>query len=168
MINISETIKDWPVVNGWSISPGVEWCDKGARIRAGFGCAAGYGLRVGDWFRVGDGFSVGDRFKAGNRFTAGNRFIVGNNFTVGDGFAGGDSFKAGDDATGIANIGLADGYAKSISSVGGVAYIGAGCRWFTLRDALEHWGNHEEDRRMTMCLLESAKAIAALHRLRPY
>jgi hypothetical protein len=43
-----------------------------------------------------------------------------------------------------------------------VAYISAGCRWFTLSEAIAHWSNHAKDRRHTVCLLESAKAIATM------
>ena len=40
-----------------------------------------------------------------------------------------------------------------------VEWVGAGV---TLADALEHWGNHKEDRSTTMCLMQSAIAIAKL------
>ena len=43
-----------------------------------------------------------------------------------------------------------------------MAYIGAGCRWFTLGAAIKHWGNHTDDRAMTMCLMQSAVAIAGM------
>jgi hypothetical protein len=42
-----------------------------------------------------------------------------------------------------------------------VAYIGAGCHWFTLHDALLHWAN-KPDRELTMCLMQSAIYIAGL------
>ena len=90
----------------------------------------------------------------------GYRVKVGINCTAGD------DFTAGDNATGLFNLGHADGYTKSLSSVNGVAYIGAGCRWFTLDEALAHWGDHHEDRDMTLCLLETAKAIANLKNLK--
>jgi len=53
-----------------------------------------------------------------------------------------------------------------LCAVGDVAYIGAGCRWFTLGEALRHWENHEEDRRATMALMEGAKALATLNNLK--
>ena len=64
------------------------------------------------------------------------------------------------------DLGFADEYRKILCSSKGVAYIGAGCRWFTLEEALRHWGNHEEDRLATMALMESAKALASLHKLK--
>ena len=65
----------------------------------------------------------------------------------------------------MANLGHADGYYKTLCSLGGVAYIGAGCRWFTLQDAIEHWSNHRDNRRHTLCLLKAAKAWATLEGL---
>ena len=48
MLNISEIVKDWDVVNGWAISTGVSWCRKGFRVKVGIECF------VGDWASVGD------------------------------------------------------------------------------------------------------------------
>lgn len=124
MIDISEIVATWPVVDGWRISPGVEWCADGRRVRVGANCKAG------------------------------------------DGFVAGDGFRAGDNARPIAALGIVDGYVKSLCAVGDVAYIGAGCRWMTLADAFRHWSNHDRDRRMTLCLLEAARAMAKLHELR--
>ena len=72
----------------------------------------------------------------------------------------------GPNARWIACVGYADGYYKDLCEVDGVAYIGAGCRWFTLGAALRHWGDHEEDRRATMALMEGAKALATLNNLK--
>lgn len=60
------------------------------------------------------------------------------------------------------DLGQADGYRKCISEVAGVAIITAGCRTFTLDEALDHWGHHHLNRDLTMYLLESAQAIARL------
>ena len=46
-----------------------------------------------------------------------------------------------------------------MANVDGVAYIGAGCRWFTLQDAIKHW-EKREDRVLTRIIIESAIAIA--------
>ena len=155
MINLSTEIASWAIdEDGWSISPGVEWCTKGHRVRVGVQCTAG------DYFTADDYFAVGDHFKAGDHFKSGDCFKSGNYFTAGD------CFTAGDRATGIACLGFADWYWKSLSAVDGVAYIGAGCRWFTLAEAIRHWTNHEEDRRATMALMQAAKALAELHNLR--
>lgn len=149
MIDLSKEVASWTVdEEGWSISPGVAWCPQGRRVRVGTNCVAG------------------DYFMAGDRFTAGDWFTAGDRFTAGDDFKAGDRFRAGDNARAIACLGYADGYWKSLSAVGDVAYIGAGCRWFPLAHALRHWGNHREDRRATMALMQAAIALAELHGLR--
>ena len=74
----------------------------------------------------------------------------------------GDDVSLGDGCKNAVDIGFADGYRKCLAEVNGVAYIGAGCRWFTLADALKHWGE-KEDRKLTMCLMQSAIAIADLN-----
>lgn len=61
------------------------------------------------------------------------------------------------------DLGLADGYRKCIAQIDGVAWIGAGCRWFTLTDAITHWTSKADQRELTLCLLESAKCIARLN-----
>ena len=149
MINLSEETSAWRVdEKGWSISPGVPWCAKGYRIRVGKMCLAGNWLVVGNGFKAGDWFTVGDGFTADDWFNAGN------------------SFKAGNNARGIAPLGYADGYWKCLSAVNDVAYIGAGCRWFPLAVAIQHWRNHKEDRRNTLALMQAAIALAKLHGLR--
>ena len=62
------------------------------------------------------------------------------------------------------DLGFADGYRKCIANVKGVAYIGAGCRWFTLAEALRHWDN-KPGRIETMCLMQSAIYLAGYHGL---
>ena len=78
----------------------------------------------------------------------------------------GQGARVGPNARWIACVGFVDGYYKDLCAVGDVAYIGAGCRWFTLGEALRHWGGHEEDRRATMALMEGAKALAKLNNLK--
>ena len=78
----------------------------------------------------------------------------------------GHNARVGPNARWIACVGFADGYYKDLCAVGDVAYIGAGCRWFTLGEALRHWGDHEEDRSATMALMEGAKALATLNNLK--
>ena len=184
-LRLSMETADWPKnEEGWSISPGTEWCPKGYLVRIGALCTAGAGFKVGNMFEVGNRFAVGDYFTAGRHFKAGDSFMAGDYFHVGDLFLAGNNFKAGrwftagdrfraaddlmawDYATGIACIGYADGYWKYLLAVDGVAYIGSGCRWFTLRNAIKHWSRHPEDRRATLALMESAKALAKLHHLK--
>ena len=68
--------------------------------------------------------------------------------------------RVGPNARWIACVGFADGYYKDLCAVGDVAYIGAGCRWFTLGEALRHWENHPEERQDTLDLMKSAVAMA--------
>ena len=69
--------------------------------------------------------------------------------------------RLGDRALDPIDIGYADGYRKCVCNVSGVAYIGAGCRWFCLADALEHWSDRD-DRDMTNCLMMAAIHIAVV------
>lgn len=57
-------------------------------------------------------------------------------------------------------FGRCDGYSRLVCQIKGVAWVGAGCRWFTLSKAIIHWENHTEDRTEALALLEGAKAIA--------
>jgi hypothetical protein len=81
--------------------------------------------------------------------------IVGNEASIGD------DARIGPNGQDAIDIGYVDGFRMCIAQVNGVAYIGSGCRWFTLLEALERWSG-KEDRVMTMCLLQSAVAIAGL------
>ena len=59
----------------------------------------------------------------------------------------------------IGTFTFCDGYHKTLFSVYGVAWILAGCRWFTLADAKKHWGGRK-DRVFTRASLHSAVALA--------
>lgn len=40
MRNLSEIVKAWPVVDGWSVAPeGIDFCEAGTRIKVGDGCS---------------------------------------------------------------------------------------------------------------------------------
>ena len=120
----------WAKRDDWFTAPdGLDWIDPGSRII----CADG--ASIGSYARIADGASIG------------NDVCIGNDASVG---------PRSSDAV---DIGWADGYRKCIAQVDGVAYIGAGCRWFTLAQALKHWDN-KPDRVLTMCLMNSAIAIA--------
>ena len=90
----------------------------------------------------------------------GNRVRIGDDASIGNYARIGNDARIGGYACDAVDIGDADGYRKCIAQINGVAYIGAGCRWFTLAEALRHWGNHDEDRGDTLALMEAAKAIA--------
>ena len=120
----------WATRDDWSIAPdGLDWINPGSRII----CA--------------DGASIGNDVCIGNGASVGSYASIGNGASVG---------PRSSDAV---DIGWADGYRKCIAQVDGVAYIGAGCRWLTLAQALKHWDN-KPDRVLTMCLMNSAVAIA--------
>ena len=143
-INISEIVAAWPKDEyGWSISPGVEWCAAGTRIKVG------EGARIDTWASIGEGASIGERASIGARAS------------IGEGASIGERASIGSKSSEAVDIGFADGYRKCIACVDGIAYIGAGCRWFSLNDAIKHWAS-KPDRVMTMALMESAKAIANL------
>ena len=76
----------------------------------------------------------------------------------------GEGASIGANASWALDLGFADGYRKCIANVKGVAYIGAGCRWFTLAEALRHWDN-KPGRIETMCLMQSAIYLAGYHGL---
>jgi NDP-sugar pyrophosphorylase family protein len=146
---------------GWQIAPiGLDWIDggEGAHIgewaRIGEGARIGAGAHIGEWARIGARAHIGAGAHIGEWARIGARAHIGAGAHIGE------WARIGEGARNPVDIGWADGYRKCIAEVDGVAYIGAGCRWFTLDDALAHWGNHNEDRTMTLALLESAKAIA--------
>ena len=60
-------------------------------------------------------------------------------------------------------FGSCDMYSRIVCQVDDVAYIGAGCRWFTLAEARRHWGAYANGARdLALCLLEGAANIARL------
>ena len=138
------------------------WAKIGDRV------TIGDGAKIGDCATIGDRVKIGNRVKIGAWATIGDRSKIGDSVTIGDrskiGDCAtiGDSVTLGDDSSDVVDLGFADGYRKCIAQVKGIAYIGAGCRWFTLDEALKHWGNHEQNRDLTMCLMQSAVAIAGL------
>jgi len=97
-----------------------------------------------------------DFMKLGDRVSIGGRVIIGSFVSIGDGA------RIGKGAKHPIDLGFCDGYRRCIAEVDGVAFIGAGCRWFTLQDAIDYWSNHVHDRRLTLCLMEYAKAIAKI------
>ena len=98
----------------------------------------------------------------GNRVTLGNGVTLGDYVHLGNDVRLGNGVTLGPNATDAIDLGHVDGYRKCLAQVKGIAYVGAGCRWFTLAEAIKHWSTHGRDRRLTVCLLQSAIAIAAL------
>ena len=166
LINISEIAATWPVKDGWKIAPaGLAWIAEGSRIQLGVNCLLDTGSRLGDWCRLGDSCRLGDECVLGNWCRLGDGCRLGDWCRLGDECVLGNSCRLGDScvlgkgAADPIDLGFTDGYRKVIAQVQGVAYIGAGCRWFTLEEAQEHW-QHRGDRALTRCALEAAKAIA--------
>ena len=138
MISLDEATKDWAVDGIWKIAPsGLAWIAEGARASIGEGAS------------IGALASIGERARIGARASIGEWAIIG------------EGARIGRNSTDAVDLGWADGYRKCIAQVDGVAYIGAGCRWFTLAEAIEHWTN-KQDRALTMCLMQSAISVAGL------
>ncbi len=81
--------------------------------------------------------------------------------SIGVGASIGEEARIGEKSSDAVDLGWADGYRKCIAQIDGVAYVGAGCRWFTLADALKHW-SAKEDRDLTIGLMQSAVFVAGL------
>ena len=191
-IDLNEATKDWKRDGEWRIAPaGVPWIKEGNRISIGNDASIENDARIGDGASIGNyasighhaiiendasigngasigndasigyGASIGDGASIGNYASIGDGASIGYGASIGDDASIGDGASIGPNSQDAIDIGVADGYRKCIAQVDGVAYIGAGCRWFTLSEALKHWSG-KGDRVMTMCLLQSAVAIAGL------
>ena len=130
----------------------------GARI--GPGAVIRQGAVIGPGAVIGRGAVIGPYAHIGSDAVIGSGTIIERDAVIGP-YA-----VIGPNARWIACVGFADGYYKDLCAVGDVAYVSASCRWFTLGEALRHWGDHEEDRRATMALMEGAKALATLNNLK--
>jgi uncharacterized protein YjbI with pentapeptide repeats len=121
----------------------------------------GGNFRGGD-FRGGDflgGNFLGGNFRGGN-FRGGN--FLGGNF-LGGNFLGGN--VRGTRPTRILTLCHVDGCPKTLCAVNGVAFILAGCRWFTLAEARKHWSKRE-DRTTTFAMLRGIEAVAKQWKLK--
>ena len=65
----------------------------------------------------------------------------------------------------VAPLVFCDNYCKCLCAVDDVAWIMAGCRWFTLANARKHWTGRE-DRITTLLMLEGIAAVAKSRGLR--
>ena len=145
MILIEEVSRNWERDGKWRIAPaGLAWIAEGHRII------------------VGDDAHIGNDTHIGNDAHIGNRASIGDGASIGNCARIGNDASIGDDASEAIDIGFADGFRKCIANVKGVAYIGAGCRWFTLDEAIKHWESHDKNRDLTLCLMQSAIHIAGL------
>lgn len=145
-----------------TITPDFVWPtpdDNGNRTLAN-GASIGTGAVIGPDVVIGPGVVIGPYTVIGPGVVIGQYARIEQDARIERGA------RVGPNARWIACVGFADGYYKNLCAVGDVAYIGAGCRWFTLGEALRHWGDHEEDRSATMALMEGAKALATLNNLK--
>ena len=145
-------VKSWKteVIYGaeWSVSPGVEWCAAGCRIQLHAN------VSIGDWARIGDRASIGDGASIGGETHIGDRASISDGARIGDG------------AKFLFDLGSFEGYRKVICDLNGVAYIGAGCRWLTLADAIKNWPASRKSRPITHAMLETAKTVANIYKLK--
>ena len=181
MILIEKISRGWKRDGDWRIAPaGLAWIAEGHQIVVGNYASIGDGTRIGNYASIGnyayigegacigEGASIGNYASIGNGTSIGNYVNIGNYASIGEGarignYAHiGNYASIGDFASEVIDLGFADGYRKCIANVNGVAYIGAGCRWFTLAEAIKHWESHDENRDLTLCLMQSATHIARL------
>ena len=151
-IGNSAKIEDWAAIGDYTMIGNYATIGNSSKI--------GRYTKIGNWATIGNGATIGDNAKIGHYTKIGYYATIGDGATIGDWAAIGDNAKIGNGTEEFIEIGRADGYIKIICMVKGVAYIGAGCRWFTLAEALIHWKT--PGREMTMCLMQSAIAIATL------
>ena len=163
MILIEEVSRYWKRDGEWRIAPACfTWIAEGHRIIVGNCARIGNYARIGDGARIGNGASIGNYARIGDGARIGNDARIGDDARIGNGASIGDGASIGNGASEAIDLGFADGFRKCIANVKGVAYIGAGCRWFTLDEAIKHWESHDENRDLTLCLMQSAIHIAKL------
>ena len=134
----------------------------GSDTHIGEATSIGDGTRIGNCTRIGDGTSIGNCTRIGDGTSIGNDVNIGDHTQIGDLTHIGGTASIGNGASEVIDLGFADGFRKCIANVKGVAYIGAGCRWFTLAEAIKHWESHDKNRDLTLCLMQSAIHIACL------
>ena len=160
--------------NGWRKLPNGNYVTLGGDVTLGDGVPLGDGVTLGDgvklgnYVTLGDGVTLGNYVKLGNYVTLGDGVTLGGDVTLGDGVklgnyvTLGDGVTLGNYVTDVIDLGFCEGYRKAIAVVKGVAYIAAGCRWFTLHEAILHWQDRKEDRPITRIMIVSAIKIAKL------
>ena len=110
-----------------------------------------YGWRVLD----------GKHIKLGAYVKLGIGVKLGNGVKLGDGVKLGNGVTLGIGVTEVIDLGHCEGWRKALACVDGVAYIAAGCRWFTLSEAVRHWADRG-DRPLTRALMIAAVKIAEI------
>ncbi len=145
----------------------IEWCcalgddvEIGPHVTIEQGCSIRAGARVLDSAHIMRHTVLREGVVVGMYAWIGQESRIGSGSVIASGAWLGTGTSVGTDSTDHIDIGYADGYRKTLCQVRGVAYIGAGCRWFTLAQALDHWERRELPRDDTLCLMEAAKALA--------
>jgi len=98
----------------------------------------------------------------GERASIGEGASIGKGASIGEWARIGERASIGERAREAIDLGSYEGYRKAIAQIDGVAYIGAGCHWFTLEDAKKHWAGRAADRPITQAMLVMASEIARL------
>ena len=89
----------------------------------------------------------------------GYKIHIGLNVTIGASARIGAWATIGESARDPIDLGSYEGYRKIVCEVKGIAWIGAGCQWFSLAAAIEHW-KERADRPITRAAMQLALAIA--------
>lgn len=119
---------------------------------------------IGEFCTIGSRCNIGSSVVTGRHVNIGYDSSVGKYSRVGDGSclpprtSIGSDLKIREGASEVIDLGHTDGCRKCICNVKGVAYISAGCRWFTVDAAIAHWAGDEE-RKLTMAIMDAAVAI---------
>lgn len=106
-----------------------------------------------------DSVQILSRTHVGQLSFIGSRSIIVRDVKIPSGTVLGNTSFVGSGVSDAIDLGHVEGYRKVLCNVQGVAYIGAGCRWFPLADAIEHW-KYRNDRPLTRILMHSAVKIA--------
>jgi len=130
------------------------WADNLASI--GERASIGEGASIGEWASIGEGASIGEWASIGEGAS------IGKGASIGEWARIGERASIGERAREAIDLGSYEGYRKAIAQIDGVAYIGAGCHWFTLEDAKKHWAGRAADRPITQAMLVMASEIARL------
>ena len=81
---ISDIVREWPVIDSWSISPGVPWCAEGNRVRV---CEGGMArvietLSIGDSVTIDTNVVLGMFVKIGDGSTIHQWSRIGDNVSI--------------------------------------------------------------------------------------
>ena len=85
MINISKIVKSWENRNGWYISPGLAWCEKGDRVRIGNHVFMGDDVKISDGVDIGHYVRIGDGAVIGSFVMINIAACIGDNTVISDG-----------------------------------------------------------------------------------